>query len=118
MLKTCIALILVCLVCNSVIASSAAKHTAMSANAIDDAAAKVKKTVAKIGTGPKAKVTVQLLDDKKVKGYITSAGDDLFTVTDEAGLDTKIRYDQVKFLSRRGLGVGSWIAIGALAGAA
>ncbi|MEQ1603593.1 MAG: hypothetical protein ABL999_01870 [Pyrinomonadaceae bacterium] len=106
MLRNYIVVVLIGLVCSSAILPASYANSIKSPRFANDSASKVKKTVSKIGTGKNAKVTVQMLDDKKIKGYISSMENDLFTVTSDSGLDTKIRYDQVKFLNRRGLGIG------------
>ena len=89
----------------------------------DADADKVKASVAKRGTGPKAKVTVKLKDKTKLKGYITQAAGDSFTITDsETGQSRTLAYadvDEVKkpgglsLLAKIGIGVG--IGVGALA---
>jgi len=59
--------------------------------------AKIKTKVAKYGTGEKAKVKVELRNQTKIKGYISTIEDDSFTVTDKkTGTATKIEYAQVK----------------------
>ena len=56
----------------------------------------VKKSVARLGVGSKAKVTVTLNNDKKVKGYVYSAGDEDFVVRDrQTDAPTTIRYADV-----------------------
>lgn len=55
-----------------------------------------KAAIAKLGTGPKAVVRVTLHDNKKVQGWLSSAGEDQFTVADEkSGALTEIRYSDV-----------------------
>jgi len=56
----------------------------------------VKKNVAKLGVGSKAKVTITLHNDTKVKGYVYSAGDEDFVVRDrKTDTPTTIRYADV-----------------------
>jgi len=57
----------------------------------------VKKNVAKLGVGSKAKATITLHDGSKVKGYVYSAGDEDFVVRDKkTDKPTTIRYAEVK----------------------
>ena len=57
----------------------------------------VKKNVAKLGVGSKAKATVTLNSGTKVKGYVYSAGDEDFVVRDsKTDSPTTIRYADVK----------------------
>jgi hypothetical protein len=60
------------------------------------AAAKVKAGVAKLGTGPDARVVVTLRDKTKLKGYIREANEEGFVVVDEkTGAATAVPYPQV-----------------------
>ena len=57
----------------------------------------VKKNVAKLGVGSKAKATITLNSGTKVKGYVYSAGDEDFVVRDgKTDSPTTIRYAEVK----------------------
>jgi hypothetical protein len=57
---------------------------------------KIKSDVAKRGTGKKARVKVKLQNGSKLKGYITQAGDDSFTLTDsKTKQDTTLAYRDV-----------------------
>src|SRR5438046_3968114 len=57
----------------------------------------VKKNVAKLGVGSKAKATITLNNDTKVKGYVYSAGDEDFVIRDrKTDAATTIRYADVK----------------------
>jgi hypothetical protein len=57
----------------------------------------VKKNVAKLGVGSKARATITLNDGSKVKGYVYSAGADDFVVRDrKTDSPTTIRYADVK----------------------
>jgi hypothetical protein len=56
----------------------------------------VKKNVAKLGVGSKAKGTINLKNDTKVKGYVYSAGDEDFVMRDsKTDSPTTIRYAEV-----------------------
>jgi hypothetical protein len=84
---------------------------------------KVKAFVAKRGTGPKAKVTVKLKDNTKLKGYISGAGDDSFTLADsKSGQLRTLAYQDVAEVKRPGglswpakVGIGIGIGVGVLA---
>jgi hypothetical protein len=117
MIKKCLILIIVGLLCNfMIVAGSPVRSSARVKPA--DKAADSKKTIAKIGTGTKSKVTITLLDGKKIKGYVSKIDDASFVVTHEdTGANTEITYDKVKQISRRGVGLGSAILLGALAAA-
>jgi hypothetical protein len=55
-----------------------------------------KAEIAKLGTGPKAVIRVTLKDDKKVQGWLSFAGEDHFTLTDEkSGALSDIKYSDV-----------------------
>ena len=89
----------------------------------DAATDKIKAAVAKRGTGPKAKVNVKLKDQSKLKGYITQAGSDSFTVTDaKTGQVRTLAYADVTEVKKGGgmsmaakIGIGVGIGLGALA---
>jgi len=81
--------------------------------------AEIKIKVAKLGTGAKAKATVWLADGRKVKGYVSQAGDDDFVVRDrKTDAPTTVRYaDVVKFDRNNGHSTAKWVGIGAGIGA-
>lgn len=59
--------------------------------------AKVKKVIAAIGTGTRAKVEVKLRDKTKLEGYVSEIGDEHFAVTDEkTNVATTVTYAQVE----------------------
>jgi hypothetical protein len=121
MFKTLLSLVLVGLLVHG---ASAAPLLAAHSKAEAQAVEKVKQKVAKIGTGAKARVTVRKKDGAKVKGFISDAGADDFTVRDrDTGQPTTILYaDVAKVDDNRGhstvknvlIGVG--IGAGALLG--
>jgi hypothetical protein len=78
----------------------------------------IKIKVAKLGTGAKAKATVWLADGRKVKGYISQAGDDDFVMRDrKTAAPTTVRYaDVVKLDRNNGHSTAKWVAIGASVG--
>ena len=89
----------------------------------DAASDKVKAEVAKRGTGPKAKVTVKLKDKTRLKGYISNASGDSFTLSDSrTGQARTLAYSDVAEVKKQGgmslpakIGIGVGIGVGALA---
>ena len=84
---------------------------------------KIKANVAKRGTGEKARVKVELLSGSKLKGYISQAGEDSFTlIEDKTGQTKVLAYSEVDQVKGRGglslaakIGIGVAIVFGALA---
>jgi hypothetical protein len=75
-------------------------------------AAKVKAKIAKRGVGEKAHVTVRLQNRTEVKGYISQAGEDSFTITNsKTGQATTIAYTDVREVKGKGLSKGAKIAL-------
>lgn len=81
--------------------------------------AKVKAKILKIGAGEKARVKLKLRNGVKIRGHITSAGDDDFAFTDrETGKTTSVAYaDVMEVKGPGGLSKGTKIAIAAGIGA-
>src|ERR1043166_2905691 len=89
----------------------------------------VKKNVAKLGVGSKAKATITLNNGAKVKGYVYSAGDEDFVIRDrKTDSPTTVKYADVKSINdERGhrnaklaalfVGIGAAITIAAVFGA-
>jgi len=76
-------------------------------------AEKVKTNVMKLGVGEAARVEVKLRDKTKLKGYISAANAESFTVTDtKTGIATTVAYPQVKSVKGNNLSTGAKIAIG------
>ena len=79
-------------------------------------AAKFRKKVAEIGTGPRAQVLVKLYDGVKVRGHISEIADDHFTVTDKKSGAVQVQYEQVKSLKEtyipKWMKVSGWVALG------
>ncbi|MGB9178839.1 MAG: hypothetical protein WCB68_06270 [Pyrinomonadaceae bacterium] len=76
--------------------------------------------VLKQGTGKDARVEVKLRDNTKVKGYISEAGQDTFTVMDQkTGVSKTVAYADVSQVKKQGGGLSSrtWIILGAVAAA-
>ena len=62
--------------------------------------------VQKAGVGREARVEVKLRDDTKVKGYVSAAGADSFTVTDtKTGAAQTLAYTDVARVQRQGNGL-------------
>lgn len=87
----------------------------------DADAAKARARVARLGVGRDARVEVKLQDGTKLKGYISAADQDSFTVTDsKTGVTATAAYADVAEVKKSGGGLStrSWIIIGsAIAGA-
>ena len=94
MFKQILSLALVALLINLVAINCAYAIAVQGSDA--RAVEKVKEEVGKRGTGPKARVEVRFRDGTKLKGYISEARDDHFTVVDAAGHSTRVDYSQVK----------------------
>ena len=83
--------------------------------------AKVRAKVKEPGVGEKARVEVKLRDNTKWKGYISSAGEDSFSVVDsKSGASQRVAYAEVTDLKKAGGGLSTktWIIIGAVAAGA
>jgi hypothetical protein len=76
-------------------------------------AERIKANVLKLGTGASTRVKVKLRDQAKLQGYISDAGPETFTVTDQkTGVATTVAYTQVKSVQGNNLSTGAKIAIG------
>ncbi|HEX5883576.1 MAG TPA: hypothetical protein VFY67_03425 [Pyrinomonadaceae bacterium] len=76
-------------------------------------AEKIKANVLKLGTGESTRVKVKLQDKTKLEGYISDAGEEGFTVTNQkTGMATTVAYPQVKSVQGNNLSTGAKIAIG------
>lgn len=115
MFKKLLSLMLAILLMHVGLAQSVAAGTSAEKEA--KFAEKVKAGIAKLGTGTEARIEVKLRDKTKLKGYISEAGADSFTVVDEkSGAATQVTYSQVKTVKGNNLskGVGIAIAVGLL----
>ncbi len=77
--------------------------------------------VASLGVGERARVEVKLRDNTKVKGYVSAAGADAFTVTDaKTGASRNVLYADVAQVKKPagGLSPLTWSIIGGAATAA
>ncbi len=71
-------------------------------------AEKARTSVARLGVGKDARVEVKLRDKTKLKGYVTQAGEDSFTVTDaKTGASRTVAYTDVSQVSRQGNGLST-----------
>ena len=89
----------------------------------------VKRSVAKLGVGSKARATITLNNSTKVKGYVYSAGNEEFVIRDrKTDAATTVRYADVKSVDdNRGhrnamlavifVGIGAAVTIAAVYGA-
>jgi hypothetical protein len=60
-------------------------------------AEKVKTSIAKLGTGREAKITVKLKDGSQIKGHVSEINDDNFSITSQENSSvTKIPYTKVR----------------------
>jgi hypothetical protein len=76
-------------------------------------AQKVKAQIAKLGTGPAARIDLKLRDKTKLKGYVSEVGNESFAVVDDkTGSATTVAYPQVRQVKGNNLSTGAKIAIG------
>ncbi|MGH9962677.1 MAG: hypothetical protein ACREBC_37110 [Pyrinomonadaceae bacterium] len=89
--------------------------------AISQAALKIRADVAKLGVGSNARVEVKLRDGSKLKGHISEAGEDSFTVADsKTGTPETVVYTDVTQVKKAGGGwsTRNWLILGSAAAAA
>lgn len=90
------------------------------ANGPKQTASDLKEKISRLGTGERARVTVQLNNKSEVKGYVLQAGAENFVVKDKTGKDRTLVYSEIAEI-RGGTGAPrftrfmAWTAIGALA---
>ena len=116
MLKKILSFVLVILLANAVGVSSAYASSKEEKEA--RFTERVREGIRKLGTGTEARVEIKLRDKRKLKGYISEAGADSFTVVDaKTGAATPVAYPQVKQVKGNNLseGVKIAIALGAIA---
>ena len=69
---------------------------------------RVKKSIAKLGTGTDARVEVRLQDKTKLKGYLQAVGEDSFVVIDaKSGAATTVAYPQVEQVTAQKKGLSA-----------
>lgn len=75
-------------------------------------AEQVRTEIAKLGTGPDARIKLKLQDNSKVEGYVSEAGADSFVVVNpKNGVATTVAYPQVGTAKGNNLSQGAKIAI-------
>ena len=110
MFKKLLSLMLAILIINVGLAQTVAANTNPEKEA--KFAEKVKAGIAKLGTGAEARVEVKLKNKTKLKGYVSEAGADSFTVIDEkSGAATEVAYSNAKQVKGNNLSKGVKIAI-------
>jgi hypothetical protein len=68
---------------------------------------KVKAKVARLGVGEKARAQIKLRSGQKIKGYLSSAGQNDFTLTElKSGATTTVAYADVVEVKKPGLSRG------------
>ena len=73
---------------------------------------RVKAGIARLGTGPDARVEVRLQDKTKLKGYLSEVTEEHFVVADaKTGVATQVLYPQVKQVKGQNLSSGGRIAV-------
>ena len=76
--------------------------------------AKIKTSIAKLGTGTDAKIKVTLSDKTKLAGYVSQANAESFVITDaKTGASTEVPYPNVTQAKGKNLSTGAIIAISA-----
>lgn len=85
----------------------------------EKSAAKIRKKVAEIGTGPRAQVVVRLRDGAKVKGHISEIAEDHFAVVDKKAGEVRVAYAEAKSLREvyipKWMKVTGFVALGIMA---
>jgi hypothetical protein len=82
---------------------------------------KIRTRVQSIGVGQNARVEVKLKNSTEVKGYVSGAGPDSFTVVDsKTGSSETVAYADVAQVKKSGSGpkARTWIILGGVAAAA
>ena len=91
----------------------------------NQASEKARASIARLGVGKDARVEIKLRDKTRLKGYVSEAEGDSFTVTDSAtGRSTTVSYADVAQVRKQGNGmstmtkvlIGAAIAAGVIVG--
>jgi hypothetical protein len=112
---------------SGIILSAASGFRSVQAEAGEDArlAHQTRISILKLGTGEQARVEVKLRDDTKLKGYVSAAGTDSFTVRDaRTATATAVAYTDVAQVKKPGNGfstmtkvlIGGAVAAGVIIG--
>jgi hypothetical protein len=73
---------------------------------------KIKAKIAKLGVGEKARAQIKLRNGQKIKGQVSSSGQDDFAFTDrKSGKTTTVAYADVVEVKKPGLSTGAKIGI-------
>ncbi len=73
---------------------------------------RVKEGIARLGTGPDARVEVKLQDRTKLKGYLSEVSADGFVVNDaKTGAATRVAYPQVTQVKGHNLSTNQRVAV-------
>lgn len=108
MFKKCVSLIVIAATLSTVGVAYGDMKTEKQA----EEAQKVKAAILSLGTGPEARVKLKLRDKTKMEGYISSAGENSFEVTNpKTGVVTNVAYPQVGTAKGNNLSDGAKIAI-------
>ena len=78
-------------------------------------AAKARREITKLGTGPDARISVKLWDNTKLSGYVKATDEEGFVVVDKTGAATKVPYSQAKKIKGNNLNTGVVIGLAAVA---
>ncbi len=117
MIKKCLSVVLIGLMLLFTNLQSIKAQTKNGNNAAN--VEKIKANVTKRGTGRKARVNVKMLNGTKMKGFISQAGDDSFTLTDSKTKQTStLAYSDVAQVKGTGLSTTSKTLIGVGVGVA
>lgn len=118
MLRRALAIMISGLLWSSLLGYQPARAQAQEANRD---AEKARAAVQKLGVGTRTVVEVKLRDGSRLKGPISAAGEDAFTVTDsKTGAARTVAYADAARVREtgRGLSARTWIIIGAAAATA
>jgi hypothetical protein len=118
MLRRALAIIISGILCSSALAYQPALAQAQGAQRPGE---KARAAVRKLGVGAGSRVEVKLQDGTKLKGSISAAGEDDFTVSDsKTGAARTLAYADVASVKEpgKGLSARTWVIIGAAAVAA
>jgi hypothetical protein len=94
------------------------QHVCAQSATEQQAAEKIRAKVQKIGVGGNARVEVKLRDNTQLKGYVSNADQDSFTVFDsKTGSSNKVSYADTSSVKKAGGGLSAktWIILGATA---
>lgn len=99
-------------------ASSGQTLAQSSGQAETKALEKIKAKIAKLGVGEKARAQIKLRNGQKIKGYISSNGQDDFAFTErKSGTTTTVAYADIVEVRKPGLSTGAKIGIAVAIGA-